>query len=89
MKLSRLTAVARKEVLQLRRDRRSLALAFALPVLLVVLFGYAISWDVEDVETAVLDQDGGHRSRQLLDAFWASGYFVRTGRLEADRKSVV
>jgi ABC-2 type transport system permease protein len=84
--LSRLTAVARKEVLQLRRDRRSLALAFALPVLLVVLFGTAISWDVEDVETAVLDQDGSRRSRQLLDAFWSSGYFVRSARLEAPRE---
>ena len=86
MKLSRLTAVARKETIQLRRDRRSLALAFLLPLLLVVLFGYAISWDVEDVETAVLDRDGSHRSRQLLDAFWSSGYFVRSARLEAPRE---
>lgn len=71
----RLWAMARKESIQLRRDTRSLILAFLLPVLLVVLFGYAISWDVEDIETAVLDRDGSARSRELLAAFRASGYF--------------
>ncbi|HEX6200515.1 MAG TPA: ABC transporter permease [Thermoanaerobaculia bacterium] len=75
MSLTRLFAVARKELLQLRRDPRSLVLAFVLPLLLLVLFGYAITWDVRDIETAVLDQDRSARSRELLDAFSASGYF--------------
>lgn len=82
MSRTRLWAVARKELIQLRRDTRSLILAFLLPVLLVVLFGYAISWDVEDIETAVLDQDGSARSRELLSAFWSSGYFTLETRLE-------
>ena len=73
---SRLMAVARKEVLHLRRDPRSLALAFLMPPLLVVLFGYAITWDVDDIGTVVLDQDGSARSRELLDAFESSGYFT-------------
>ncbi len=73
---TRLMAMARKEVLHLRRDARSLALAFLLPTLLVVLFGYAITWDVEDIQTAVFDQDGSSQSRELLDAFEASGYFT-------------
>ncbi|MGH9318622.1 MAG: ABC transporter permease [Vicinamibacteria bacterium] len=75
MKLGRLFAIARKEALHLRRDRRSLILAFLLPVLLTILFGYAIRWDVENIETAVLDRDRSAASRQLLDAFRASGYF--------------
>ena len=54
----RLLAVARKEARQLRRDRRSLGLAFLLPLLLLVFFGYAISWDVRDIALAVVDQDG-------------------------------
>ena len=78
---TRLMAMARKEVLHLRRDPRSLLLAFLLPGLLVVLFGYAITWDVEDIRTAVLDQDGSSRSRELLDAFEASGYFTVVSRL--------
>ena len=58
---TRLMAMARKEVLHLRRDSRSLLLAFLLPALLVVLFGYAITWDVEDIQTAVLDMDNSQK----------------------------
>ena len=72
---TRLFAVARKETVQLRRDTRSLLMAFVLPVLLLVLFGYAISWDVKDIDMAVLDRDGSARSRELVDAFRSSGYF--------------
>ena len=72
---TRLFAISRKELLQLRRDPRSLALAFALPVLLLILFGYAISWDVRNIPTAVLDQDRSAASRELVDALRASGYF--------------
>jgi len=76
MNLMRLWAMARKEMLQLRRDTRSLILAFVLPVLLLVLFGYAISFDVADIRTAVLDEDRSAASRELVDAFRASGYFT-------------
>jgi len=75
MSLQRLLAVARKEIIQLRRDPRSLILAFILPLLLVVLFGYAISWDITNIQTAVLDRDGSQLSRKLVDAFRATGYF--------------
>lgn len=82
----RLWAVARKETIQLRRDPRSLALAFALPLLLLVLFGYAITWDIRDVRTAVLDQDRSARSRELLEAFESSGYFRFVRRLDGPRE---
>lgn len=75
MSWRRLGAIAWKESLQLRRDTRSLILAFALPLLLLVLFGYAISWDIRDIRTAVLDYDATARSRDLLDALQASGDF--------------
>jgi ABC-2 type transport system permease protein len=85
----RLLAVARKEVIQLRRDPRSLILAFALPVLLLVLFGYAITWDVNEIALAVVDFDHSQASRDLVQSFVASGYFVvkadveRTSDIEA------
>ncbi len=93
---TRLLAIARKEAIQLRRDPWSLALAFVLPFLLVILFGYAITWDVNEIRTAVVDQDGTARSRDLLNAFRSSGYFdlrVRTDRTSAigpliDRRTV-
>ena len=79
---TRLLAMARKEVLQLRRDPRSLILAFLLPVALLVFFGYAISWDVSDIRLVVVDQDRGARARELLDGFRASGRFAIVGQLE-------
>ncbi len=84
MRSRRLAAVARKEVLQLARDRRSLTLAFLMPLLLLLLFGYAISWDVRDIATAVWDGDQSAASRALLDAFWASGYFTPVARVGDD-----
>ena len=71
----RLFAIARKEAVQLRRDTRSLILAFVLPLFMVLFFGYAISWDVKDIRLAVWDQDGTRGSRELAEAFEASGYF--------------
>jgi ABC-2 type transport system permease protein len=76
MDRTRLFAIARKEVLQLRRDPRSLILAFLLPVALLVFFGYAITWDVTNIRMAVVDQDHSARARDLVEAFRASGRFV-------------
>lgn len=67
--------MAGKEALQLRRDRRSLMMAFLLPLLLLVFFGYAISWDVREIGLAVLDEDGSAESRLLAETFEASGHF--------------
>jgi ABC-2 type transport system permease protein len=80
--LARLNAMARKEWIQLRRDRRSMALAFLLPVMLLLFFGYAISWDVNEIRLAVLDQDATRSSRDLINALSASGYFEVTEHLD-------
>jgi ABC-2 type transport system permease protein len=72
---TRLFAVARKEVIQLRRDPRSLAMAFLIPAFMVVFFGYVISFDVKEIKLAVLDQDRSPRSRDLVQAFEAAGRF--------------
>jgi ABC-2 type transport system permease protein len=83
MDLQRLLAVARKEWIQLRRDSRSMMLAFALPLALLVFFGYAITFDVEDIGIAVLDQDRTPASRALLEAFVTSDYFTVERHLES------
>ena len=66
--LRRLGAVARKETIQLRRDARSLIMAFALPLFLTGVFGAAISLDVRDIPFAVLDRDRSPASRELVEA---------------------
>jgi ABC-2 type transport system permease protein len=91
MNLHRLWAVSRKETIQLRRDPRSLALAFLLPLLLILLFGYAISLDVRNIRLAVLDESQSAESRALVDAFARSGYFEITTQLDryADADAVL
>jgi ABC-2 type transport system permease protein len=78
--------MARKEWLHIRRDTRSLAMAFVVPAVMVVMFGYIITFDVKDIRMAVLDRDHTAPSRDLVDAFRASGYFVVTARLTDDRQ---
>lgn len=71
----RLWAMARKEWIQIRRDPRSMILAFVLPLFLLLFFGYAITWDVDDIRLSVVDQDGTPASRRLVEALVSSGYF--------------
>ena len=75
MKLRNIQAVTRKEFYHLIRDYRSLYLAFALPLLLILLFGYALSLDVDNVETVVVDYDKTDLSRDLIRHLDASPYF--------------
>lgn len=78
----RLLAMARKETLQLRRDPRSLAMAFIVPAAMVLFFGYIISFDVKDIKLAIDDRDGTPRSREFIQSFVGSGWFHVTERIE-------
>jgi ABC-2 type transport system permease protein len=75
MKWRRLRAVARKEFLHILRDPRSLVLALALPLIMLVLFGYALTLDVDRIPLAVFDLSRGPDSRELISRFEASRYF--------------
>lgn len=68
-------AVLYKELRHLARDRITLGLALALPIVQVVLFGYAINTKVEHIASAVLDEDHGPAARRLIDALQASHMF--------------
>ncbi len=82
LRLGRLLAIARKEAIQIRRDPRSLAMAFLVPAAMIVFFGYVISFDVKDIKLAVTDQDRTQASRELVQAFEAAGRFRVTERPE-------
>ena len=77
--LRNIQAIARKEIYHLLRDFRSLYLAFAMPLLLILLFGYALSLDVEHIETVVVDQEQTDLSRDFIRGLGASPYFRIAG----------
>lgn len=73
--MSRILAVLHKEFLQMRRDRMTLGLIFMLPLVQLLLFGYAIQTEVKHISTVVFDQSLSMESREMLNSFSASGYF--------------
>lgn len=70
--MTRLLAVMRKEFQQLRRDRITFAMIFGIPVVQILLFGYAINFDVRDLSAAVADQAQTQASRQFIDSLQQS-----------------
>jgi ABC-2 type transport system permease protein len=75
MKLRRVRAMARKEFLHILRDPRSLVMALLVPMFMLVLFGYALSLDVDHIPTLVVDQDRTPASRDLRARFEGTPFF--------------
>jgi ABC-2 type transport system permease protein len=73
--LRRTLAIAVKELLQLRRDPRTAFTLFGMPIVLLLLYGYALSFDVQHIRLAVVDQDGTRAARDVATSFLESGYF--------------
>ena len=79
MNARRIRAVARKEFLHIVRDPLSLAIAIALPMMLLTLFGFALSFDVDEVPLVVWDQSRSPESREFVSRFSGSHYFALRG----------
>lgn len=75
----RVFEMVRKEFRQIFRDPRLRRLIFMAPVIQLIMFGYAVSTDVRNTATFVVDHDKTQTSRQLVDALTASGYFRIAG----------
>ncbi|ERS91521.1 ABC transporter permease [Halomonas sp. PBN3] len=78
----RLGALIAKESLHIRRDPRSLAMAFVMPLVLLVLFGWAITLDIQNLNVAVYARDQSQPSRSYLRAFEGSTYFTLIAHVE-------
>src|SRR5262252_4237841 len=79
MSYRRLRAVFVKELHHITRDPRSLGMALGVPVMMLLLYGYALSLDVDRVPTLIYDQDGTSASRELVHQFEGSRYFEIRG----------
>ena len=77
-------AVGRKELRQVIRDRRTLAILVFIPMLFLLLYGYALNFDIRNVSLAVQDRDRSPDSRSLVSAFVNSGYFDLVADVDGD-----
>ena len=76
-------AIMRKEFTHLIRDPRSLTISIFLPVILLFIYGYSVSFDVKNLPLAVLDSSKTAQSRQLIDKFMQTGYFKIVSELSS------
>lgn len=85
--MHRLAALLVKEFRQMKRERASVALGFVVPLALLLLFGFAISFDIRRIGVVVSDRDDSAVSRELIRAFVSSGYFRQVGRADSEREA--
>jgi len=73
--MRKVLAVASKELRQIRRDRRSLLILLFVPAFFLLVYGYALNFDIRNIRLAVQDDDRSSASREVISAFVNSGYF--------------
>lgn len=81
--MNRLMALVRKEFIQMGRDRLTLAMMVMIPVVQLIIFGFAINTDVKHLKTVLFDQSMSRQSRELIEAFTATEYFDVTENLSS------
>lgn len=81
-----LVSVARKELHQIARDRGTLLIVLFVPALILLIYGYALNFDIRNVALAIQDRDGSRASREVVSAFVNSGYFRLVGAVHDDRE---
>ncbi|MGD8998475.1 MAG: ABC transporter permease [Anaerolineae bacterium] len=86
MSILRTFSLIRKEFLHIVRDPRALFVMFAMPIIQLVLLGYAATTDVEHLRTAVVDRDKSSASRALIEAYQASNYFDIVRHVESEEQ---
>ena len=86
--MRKIRAIGVKELRQIVRDRARLVILIFVPALLLLLYGYALNFDIRDIRLAVKDQDRSTESRELISAFVNSGYFQLIAVVERDEAIV-
>jgi ABC-2 type transport system permease protein len=84
--LRKVRAITIKEMRQIGRDRRTLMILLFVPGFFLLLYGYALNFDIRDIRLAVKDQDRSTESREVIAAFVQSGYFDLVAYVEQDEE---
>ena len=83
MKKTKIWPITKKEFLHIVRDTRTLLITFALPVVMLILYGYALTFDIKNIPVVLRDMDNKPLTRQLVEKFKSSGYFVVAARTDS------
>ncbi len=83
---TRLIPILRKEIIHILRDPRTLAIMFIIPVVQLLLLGYAVTTDIRHIRTAVYDSDRTPQSRQLIEAYRASDFFSISQYVQSEQE---
>lgn len=84
--IERIKQMLIKEFLQILQDPKMKAIIFVVPLLQTLVFGYAVTLDVKNIQTAVYDRDNTPTSRAIADQFFHSGYFINAGTIVNDQE---
>jgi ABC-2 type transport system permease protein len=84
--LNRFLTIIKKEFIQVKRDPISLRLPFVMPIVMMLLFGYAVNTEVDRISTVVFDQSKTQESRAYIDRFSASGSFRIDGSVFSEQE---
>src|SRR5450755_792415 len=85
--LTRFNAIALKEFVQMRRDRLTFAMIVGIPILQLVLFGFAINTDPKALPTAVVDYDHSDLTRSIVQGLANTGYFAVTNASQSEQEA--
>ncbi|MCM0082922.1 ABC transporter permease [Geomonas sp. Red32] len=88
MNFDRFLAMAIKEIIQIKRDARSIAIVIAMPVIMMLAFGYGVSFDTKHIPLYLLDQEKSQQSQDFLKHFQASEYFNVVKTVDSYREVV-
>lgn len=82
MNMQRFLSIVKKEFIQIKRDKASFAIAIMMPLMMILLFGYAVVTELEDISMLVLDQSNTAESRELIKSFENTSYFKVVGKVQ-------
>lgn len=75
MNMQRFFSIVKKEIIQLKRDKASFGIAIMMPIVMILLFGYAVNTELSNISMSVIDQSNTAESRELIQSFQNTGYF--------------
>ena len=75
MNMQRFISIVKKEFIQIKRDKASFGIAIMMPIMMMLLFGYAVTTELDNISTVVLDQNHTKESREFIKSFENTGYF--------------